>query len=546
MSEKIKRASLKNWLLCGALLAGLLQPVLLWWGYFSGDSEIHLAYAYNMLRGHMLEFNIGEANSGETSMGFMLLVALLMRLFGMVAVPYLIKIICLLSLYVTGWLVWKLGREIGLGRDCSLLAAVFFLCMPGNAYAAMYATENIFFAALGTGFLYWIFRAGWFDAEGVRSVRSDVALGIAAGLLFWLRPEAAPMVGLLLGVRLLATLRFKRKLSNELLRTALFSLIWFALIVLYVVIFRRYAGNMPFGAGKSRRLISTFFACWHIFGINISYYVLERLAIYACLTLPALYLSVRAIFRLREHPRQSLRLLAMGGIFFGFIAGYVFTFLPSVHIARYSLFLWPYAALLAAVLLQELLSSRRASERLLAAALIAWFALACGTEVVYRRRAFGDFNPFTGANITRIVAETPALRAQNTRTLEQQLGVAPGAHVNLAEEEVQLRYAFEDNITILSEDGITDSRLLPYFCDKWIDHDGYFIDTKADFIASFVSDNADPRHWSIDELSNIPIGASLVRPGITYQRIGPDLAKVTRTLEHASDRPGGICPANNR
>jgi hypothetical protein len=54
---------------CADLRGQLFHP-LHYWSIFSGDAEIHLVYANNFLRGHPLQFNLNEANSGETSMGF--------------------------------------------------------------------------------------------------------------------------------------------------------------------------------------------------------------------------------------------------------------------------------------------------------------------------------------------------------------------------------------------------------------------------------------------------------------------------------------------
>jgi hypothetical protein len=41
-------------------------------------------------------------------------------------------------------------------------------------------------------------------------------------------------------------------------------------------------------------------------------------------------------------------------------------------------------------------------------------------------------------------------------------------------------YDYADNFVMRSLDGITDSRLLRYICNEWIDHDGYLIDAIFD------------------------------------------------------------------
>jgi hypothetical protein len=139
------------------------------------------------------------------------------------------------------------------------------------------------------------------------------------------------------------------------------------------------------------------------------------------------------------------------------------------------------------------------------------------------------------------IGVTDAERHAHSAAIAQSLGISPNARANLAYVEVQERYALTDNFTVLSLDGITDDRLKSYVCGTWIDHDGYFIDSKADFVMDFPDFNADRTRWSLASLDALPIGSIVVHPGLTYTKVAPNIARVTRTVPSAKDRPGGIC-----
>ena len=75
--------------------------------------------------------------------------------------------------------------------------------------------------------------------------------------------------------------------------------------------------------------------------------------------------------------------------------------------------------------------------------------------------------------------------------------------MTLGYQEVQTRYEYADNFVIRSLDGITNSRLLRYFCKGWIDHDGYLIDTKVDYLMELPNYNKDRSVWSLQDLEGL-------------------------------------------
>lgn len=523
-----------------ALLAiGLLQPAL-YWRSFSGDAQIHLVYARNLLRGYPLQFNLHAPNSGETTMGFMFIVAVCMRTAGETFAPYIVKILCLFSLYAGAFLTLKLARRVGLHSDWDSIAALAFLWMPGNVSSAMSGSENVVFAAASLAFVYRLWDSEWFLGRDSHFLIEDVSFALMAGVLFWLRPETFPLVLIVLAVSFLGHVQQPETSRAYLLGVIVFVLVFAAIVIAYVALFRHFSGELPYAAGKARRVLSSLLECSSFLGITINGKILLRIGAYASVVAPA-FLSGAMALRRRDWPTaRRLKIAFLFAVFFLFLLAYLFNILPGVHFARYSIFIWPCGLMLAALFLQEWMEkspSISIARAWVMTVLLLSFLAAAGYETILRRR----FLQQESQSELEEVAHVPERRDAITRELISDLGIPQGANASVALQEVQLRYRLGDNITVNSLDGITDSRFLNFVCGTWIDHDGYLIDSRTDFLMEFPDLNRDKSRWSLAQLESLPVGASVVRPGITYTRISPDIVRVHRTVEHASDRPGGIC-----
>jgi len=524
-------------------IVGLLHPFQ-YWTVFSGDAEIHLIYANNLLRGHPLQFNLNEANSGETSMGFMLVDALIMWLVGPAATPVAVKALCLASLYLSAFATWLVAGQLGVKRPWRELGALFTLWLPGSVYSALLGTENVLFAALSLFFVYFIISAHWYDEKRAPTLTQDVVAGLIAGVLFWLRPEAAPLALILLIMRIVGTVWFKRPIVRDLVQLIAFGLVFVVAILAYVGIFWRYAGEMPYGAGQARRLLSMYSDSFWIGKIPVNGKVLIRILSYFSIVVPALAAVALALTSHSRDREVRLKTLTLAAVFFAFMGAYVFNVLPAVHFARYSVFVWPYGLILAALGLQTAVQSPWLKPQV-ATGLIAVLGVAFLGNISLETFLRADMGRnAAGAESTLVqVEKAPERREAASLKLAEALGLPPTAPATLGYQEVQTRYEYADNFAIRSLDGITDSRLLRYFCNGWIDHDGYLIDTKVDYLMEFPNYNSDRSAWSLKQLASLGVGQSVVRPGITYIKIRPDIVKIERTTDNAANRPGGICAA---
>lgn len=521
------------------LAVGLLQPAL-YWRSFSGDAQIHLVYARNLLRGYPLQFNLHVPNSGESSMGFMFIVAACMRIAGENFTPYIIKFLCLFSLYAAAFLTLKLARRVGLHNDWDSIAAIAFLWMPGNASSAMSGSENVVFAAASLAFLDWLWGTAWFSDRSSHSLPEACLSALMAGLLFWLRPETFPLVLILLAVSLLGHVQQNENRAAYFVDASVFLLVFAAFVIAYVVVFRHFSGQLPYAAGRARRVLSALLECSSFLGISINGKILLRIVAYASVVVPAFVSGTLALRRRDWSLTRRMKISSLFAVFFLFLLAYLFNLLPGIHFARYSIFIWPCGLILAASSLQEWVEmSPRLSlaQGSVLTVLLLSFLGAAGYETLLRSSVLQQ----ASQRELEDVVQVPERRDAITRQLESDLGIPPGASTSIALREVQIRYRLKDNITVNSLDGITDSRMLHYVCGTWIDHDGYLIDSRTDFLMEFPDLNRDPTKWSLAQLESLPVGGSVVRPGITYTRISPDIVRLFRTVQRASDRPGGVC-----
>ena len=71
--------------------------LLIFSGNWSGDPEIHVVFAENLLEGYPLQFNKGELTRLETSQIYLIFISFLMLIFPKIWIPFLMKFFSLFS-----------------------------------------------------------------------------------------------------------------------------------------------------------------------------------------------------------------------------------------------------------------------------------------------------------------------------------------------------------------------------------------------------------------------------------------------------------------
>lgn len=523
----------QDYLPLGLALIAVLHP-LAYFNIFSGDAEIHLVYGHNFINGYPLQFNPGEPSSGQTSLGFLFVVIPAMKLVGEWFAPVAMKLVGLFSLYVIAIQTYRLGKLAGLGLRWSLAAAAATLLLPGSIFNGMLGSENAFFGALILSWTLFAIRWGWLS-ETPPTLGRDCVLGLLMGAIFWIRPETIPFGGIAWIIRSGLQITRQRRLEPSLIGHGLaFALCAAVFVAAYIVSFYGFTGMLPFGAGYARLLESIDVDSVWVGGLSINVKVLQRLAAYCSVTLPALYGLVTAL-RTADAPERRL-LLFLGLEFFGLMLLYSLNLVTAFHFARYTIFAWPMAILVAAYGLSRLETARLNWP--VAAAGLMFLAMA-GYETLVRKDFAHD--TLTGA------MNMPKMRATESHDTLRSLGNPTQRPVVIATQEVQARNTLDNRFIIRSLDGITDISFLKYLCHGYNDHDGYFIDQHVDFLsAPFANYNHDRRRWSVKAIEGLRIGQTIERPGIRYTRISGSTAKITRLVTDSTARTIKPCEIDSR
>jgi hypothetical protein len=495
------------WLVAGAgvLLAGaaVLHP-LLYVGMFAGDAEIHIVFGRNAAAGRFFEFNPGEVCAGETSPGYMLLVAALFGVAPEAWVPIVMKAVGLAAWYALVALVWVAARDLLESRFWASAAAGVVALMPGAAYNATIGMENGLFALAILAFWTVAIRTGWFEPERRTSPGLDAALGALLGLACWLRPE-----GFIVGVLALAV----RGPRRSAVAAAAFAVVAAGVAAFHFA----FTGRLLPGSALARVAVS---ACdaFVLGPVSLDPGFSYRLAAYAPLTVGLAIGTWIALRRTRVTPRAGALRFAVA-CFWGFFALYT-AVLGSAHLGRYTIFLMPLCAVVACLGARWAWEQLYARSRALAAVAVALGAIALlgvfAAEAVARR---GLGRPRELIYVSR----APEMRAAFSDSMVERLGRPEQRPIVVACQEVQIRYRLDDRFVVRSLDGRTDPLLLDYVRGGVYDHVGYLAARGVGFLLATPNYNRSPETWALDRLEALEPGESIAHGGLRFTRL-PDLA----------------------
>jgi len=197
--------TIPRWVQAVCIVLVLAFPCI-FWGFWAGDSIVHLVYAKNAAAGRFFEFNPGEKSAGETSPGYMLLLAGLFRLFDESRVPLVITLLNYAAWYTLLGLVYLIGQRWWNSHEWALLAMFLAGILPGSAYNAVIGMDNVFFALVVLAWYAVALARGFFDLRPI-DTGTCLLLGLAAGVNGWLRPEGSVIFGLLIPLAVLLAMR---------------------------------------------------------------------------------------------------------------------------------------------------------------------------------------------------------------------------------------------------------------------------------------------------------------------------------------------------
>jgi hypothetical protein len=432
----------------------------------------------------------------------MLFGALLFRLLPATTVPYVLKIVGVLSWYALCWLVWRVALRLFSADDrdghagvWAAIAAFVAATFAGSAYNANVGMENGLFAAVFWGWIALASRWRWFDAATLPT-RNELVLSTLLGVAGWLRPEAFVVALIAWCVRVSRTRPPARNVLAGTFATFGFGALGFAFET-------SLTGDVVPTSILSRRIL----AMAHTFAIGpiaLDPSVAQRLLIY----LPVTALFIVGLQSRSAPPRPIWRFLVLTLCIFVVL----FTLGGTPHVARYLIFLMPVLAIGAAGGAARLWLTKAAGPRSIVVIAATSMVAISGVEAYRRAHRFPREQ-------LRDAASAVESRRARTDELLRQLGTQTKRPVIVALESVQIRYELDDRIIVRSLDGRVDRLLLTYVGAETVNHLGYLRSRAVDALLENPSYNREPTAWSLSVLRRLKPGETLVQDGLAFRRL---------------------------
>lgn len=459
------RISLEKIIFFGLGLTLVLYPFI-YWGHYAGDAIIHLVFGQNAAQGHFFEFNLGEKSSGESSVGYMLLIALLFRMLPAAFVPIAVKIINYLALLSILFVFYRILKFKQFNKY--IIAAALFAVglLPGSVYNSMNGMENVLFGLFTVSWFYFAINYAYFTLNSSLSRNTlflEIIFGFTLGIGTWLRPEALPFFIIAFSSRFLASLYYKQPTFPVSVKTVI-NIAAFLLPTISLSLFIHWQTDMWIQSSVIARTLLGRIESHHLGLFLFDPKMLIRLIAYLPITF---FWMVGAIYFFKFDWRKKVDEFFAITLFFSVI--FMFTFISGVfQLGRYMIFLTPFWILIAARGVEYTSSLYTSLPRTYTLGLcVAILALVTmyGIETKIRF-GLGNASDF----LTTINA--PQNRQKLSDALYAEMG-RPKLPIILAGGEVDERYLLDNRFIIRCLDGRIDSALLKHFHKDSIDYIGY-------------------------------------------------------------------------
>ena len=406
-------------------------------GRFSGDAMIHLTFAERLASRNVIQFNGDESSAGTTSLLWNLIEARLLSSLSLPTALWAISGLCLAAWIATGFVAFRIARDLGAGTGAAVLSFCVVVAMPGTIANAPLGMESPLFALLVALALRNVDRLG--QPSHVQSFGAAMGYGALSGVMAWLRPEGLIVAGIAL--LWLGACKQWRALA--------LSLLFVTIIGAAILSFHVHAtGQWLPGSGVARVAaarrdsLSVHVGPVWMYGRPIS-----RLLGYAFFFAPSmLMLAPRSLVFSRCNSRGRVMAAAAlaGVLLYSFVTG-------AAHTGRYIMWMWAIMVPLSVAALER---TSRAWAPLFAA--VNFIAVGAAESLARGR----DPAQTGGVSIAKLVLSA-SQRAEVTDQVIAAIGRHEGPMPRLGFVEVQARWSVDDRVSIESLDGRTSDSLHP-------------------------------------------------------------------------------------
>lgn len=432
---------LRNLLLMIVACSGILN-LCYYSGNWSGDPEIHIIFAKNLLEGNFLQFNSGEYSSGETSILYMLLVAVFASLLSPGLVPFAMKAVGLISLFI---IIYFISKRLNDVYD-KLVFIFATLSIPSLSFQAWLGMENMIFAVLFLLIFFSIVRQKY---RFLHHTKTSCFLAAAAIITFFLRPEAIFLI----------FSGFIYNLLNRRYGAAFIFLLSVAVIFFLINAFESLLGAPLHGAGQLRALFSKNEA-YHLVIGALNFSINPKPAYYFIAASPFITALCFVLLFDRDTRKHDVKKFLFCGLMLSipwFL--HLFSMLPNTHYSRYQIYFLVTSAMLSVSFYN--LANIRGNQKITVQIAILF---TCISVFIWENtsRNIWFANSLTTNRISQIYS------SQLTETKDAKSADLCAAFkacnsiehpIAVALQEVQLRLRLDDRYKVYSLDGIVDYNL---------------------------------------------------------------------------------------
>ncbi len=516
-----------------------------YWHVFTGDPEIHIIFAQNLLDGYPLQFNKGEFTSGETSPLYMVIVALFLLL-SPTLTPVFMKLTGFIALISIAWNIFyslehtphrraypaldrkpydngdnesndsdQTGGRKNRGHNLTgYLYTISLVMTPFMIFQASLGMENMLFAAM----VVYLCRKILLERSS-----GPLLFFYMPFLMFLLRPEAVLVMATLM---LIAGWDRKWKDAAFCSAALLCSFLFLSLVEFWT-------GAPLHGAGAMR----AFFSRQHhfhfdFFGYGIDIFLHKRPLIILLYTFPFIFFYLKNLSHIEKNGLLATVLLFAAPLILHFT-----TVFPAIHFIRY--FLYAYATF---ILIFSMYCYHRISKTHVL--LLSLFLLAGGT-VESLLRTKNIYEDFRDTNIQF----NDAFVKENSDALIKRIKPST-LPVSILIGEVQIRGRLDDRFIVRPFDGIVDYKLRDYIRDGSIDLFAYIKNRNIDAIL----ETPGGRGTSLQDLNKIETPliqygglcfsrfaiADLEGLSVHFRRAKPEFSSVFVRLKHLIFKPENL------
>lgn len=484
-------------------------------GNWSGDPEIHLVFAKNLLEGFPLQFNKGELTSGNTSPLHVILLSVLLLIFPFKLVPFIVKFLSLISIiFLTIFISKNCIETLKVNnKKLEYLFIFSFFSFPFIFFQGWLGMENCMFALIYCYIVISFYKNKICFTNEIKL--KTIAFFLFLSLLFFYRPE---IIFLIFSLMIYFLIRKKFKVFF----IALFFLIFtFNIPLIFESILNvplHGAGEIRIAHSKSQSIILNFFQNFNIYINTKPFRLFVYLGIFILLSLFFLKHNFSKLL-------ESKNIFLSINIFTPWLL-HIINVLPNFHFSRYSLYFF----FLIPFFLIKILNLERIKIN---------FNFLCIILVLNSVFAFVIENKARNIWFDRVldfrkIKEISQRYDDNyissfNKDLCKKTECHKNAVTNIGISEVQIRLLLDDKFMVRSLDGVVDYKLSNYVYENDINLIDYIKFRKIDYLLEFPDNSPNNKFFSLTKLQNLKIGESIKVQSIEFLKLEKNLIKVIRS-----------------